>query len=1092
MGYLYNYYCNFRKLIELQLEEEIDFQTKNSLTETRQKSSRPLRKTKRKNKRSKKNQQEQPLNLKDRRNSDQDSSSNGPPKSKKKGRPITVSTLTRPARRYVDIPTEVSRGLVESTKRMLDYTLMEMILRSCKTILQKRLRKMADSQVIPDLASLERITYGFHLETSDRNSPFWKSEVLYDTIRMKFGELSNITEGSNILNLLIGKENPKKLISLIPTYCHYNEGIFIFEIENKMVCKSSVPELEAQYVIERILEKPNVDLRHYWNKYREIGVPAEVLLALAVPCSQKYTDNQDFLDIITHRSLRKKRTREEREQIAFKGSHVVSSGWTVSVRNYEIKRNRETVLMNVPDEITCIKYRSTDTRENTTDIDWFFSISNLNSLDLTDSVLLTDEGLIMIAERGAHSIKSLNISGCLGITDTGISKVLSTMEELCSLDISYCMGVDKLCRSNPESELTVSKNLITLDISSCNLSYKAILVVSSLKNLQTLKMSHTQLLTDDIARDLFPNFQNLERLDVSYCFEITRASFLIMMPKIAHVNLDGTNIKSDSLHTYPPLMSMSVNYCKGITDTHFLTMSNDTIERLSLKGSGVRFTEEILVEKEKGVNHFIYPEYHTSQLEVLKVLDLTQVKCNSLHFLENLYLEELYLSDLERSTLPGKPPHLRFIAHMNLEILEMINCYFSEQDMKYIGDMKNLRRLNLSSATLNKVSSLKYLSNLVNLEEVYFEEVDVSNMDFAQNWTSVKTLGLKNSAITDNSIRNIEHLNELDGIFIFSIFPGKSLEKFAYLEHITFHSSKVTDDAILSITDKCKYITSVALYNCDALTNDSLQYISFLKKLVNLQVSRCRVDDSGFEKLVHNTNLTSINVGGLRKLVNFPFGHFTKLKSLRIDSCQNVSYDTIFGLSSLVELNTLNLNLTRFVEDKAFEGLVNCRYLTDLNLSNCHKLGSVDVCKGISFLVYLKRLLLSVTKITDEGFLHLATLQNLTELNVHLCFKLTEQGLTEISKLTNLLRLDCGEIENMTGYAIQSYTSLKNLEFISLQGCKYVGDAVKHLGSHRRLSKIDISGCGFSKTDPVVTKLQKSNPSLEIILGVPVEDLIYI
>ena len=106
-----------------------------------------------------------------------------------------------------------------------------MILRSCKTILQKNLMAQSENQVIPSSDKYEEITYKFHQKVSDENNRFWKGRRLRNVMREKFGIFA-LTDAEavtpkNILELLHFPElNKCRLFKSIPKYCHYQGFLY--------------------------------------------------------------------------------------------------------------------------------------------------------------------------------------------------------------------------------------------------------------------------------------------------------------------------------------------------------------------------------------------------------------------------------------------------------------------------------------------------------------------------------------------------------------------------------------------------------------------------------------------------------------------------------------------------------------------------------------------------------------------------------------------------------------------------------------------------------------------------------------------------
>ena len=186
----------------------------------------------------------------------------------------------------------------------------------------------------------------------------------------------------------------------------------------------------------------------------------------------------------------------------------------------------------------------------------------------------------------------------------------------------------------------------------------------------------------------------------------------------------------------------------------------------------------------------------------------------------------------------------------NLEIVEFDNMEV---------DCSTLSNLKTKSLSFNKVS-ISNASNLSSVEKI--EDMSVSyshfgNIDFIENWNSIKSITLQNADIID-----------------FSILSNKEIEQLS----ITF--CQVEDWSFLSSLSKLEYL------NLSYTNFSDISLITNLKKLLTLDLSYSLVT----------------SVEGISNL--------NKLQNLSLDSCQNINnYDEVADLKKLKSFNCTNLEM---------------------------------------------------------------------------------------------------------------------------------------------------------------------------------------
>ncbi|XP_059627160.1 disease resistance protein RPV1-like [Cornus florida] len=251
-----------------------------------------------------------------------------------------------------------------------------------------------------------------------------------------------------------------------------------------------------------------------------------------------------------------------------------------------------------------------------------------------------------------------------------------------------------------------------------------------------------------------------------------------------------------------------------------------------------------------------------------------------------------------------------------------------------------------------------------------------------------------------------------------------------------------------------------------------------LPNLVNLQQLQC----SDYQKLVEIPRdigklskletlvLRSINIRSLPGEI----AALRQLKLLDVYLCENLQ--SILGFpSSLVELslsgcnsleilpdlsnvkNLLELSLEGCEKLTEVQGLGKLELLTSLDISECDKLASLDVLEQLTSLTSLEMRCCKYLEKTPD----LSKLKRLKRLDAYDCPKLIEiQGLDKLESLEDLTMSDCISIARLP-----NLSNLKKLARLELDNCKKLRK-IKGLEALESLKVLDVSGCISLKSIP--------------------------
>ena len=169
------------------------------------------------------------------------------------------------------------------------------------------------------------------------------------------------------------------------------------------------------------------------------------------------------------------------------------------------------------------------------------------TLILQDCQKLTDMSLRHISE-GLPTLKSLNLSFCASITDSGM-KCLARMASLRELNLRFCDNISDIGVSYLSQG---SVGLQSLDLSFCDRVTDSAMahIASGLFNLKSLSLAACRLQDDGVAK-ISKTLLDLERLSLGQCSRITDRSLVLVgdsMRKLDSLDVYGcTRITSGGL-----------------------------------------------------------------------------------------------------------------------------------------------------------------------------------------------------------------------------------------------------------------------------------------------------------------------------------------------------------------------------------------------------------------------------------------------------------------------------------------------------------------------------------------------------------------
>jgi hypothetical protein len=216
-------------------------------------------------------------------------------------------------------------------------------------------------------------------------------------------------------------------------------------------------------------------------------------------------------------------------------------------------------------------------------------IPSLISLDLSGCVGITDEGVTAFA-HGCPNLSSVNLTGCYDIVSTGISD-LALCSKLESANFNDCNVTD----SNILALANGCPKLKSIDLTYCDIRNAGISALArGCPNLSSINLAGCWRICDEDLVVIAHGLRNILCILLEGC-DVTDEGVKALAkgcPLLTTINLDSTDVRDSGIaalaHGCPDLKSVSVHYCE-ITDVgvSHLARHCDKLESLTLTICGV-------------------------------------------------------------------------------------------------------------------------------------------------------------------------------------------------------------------------------------------------------------------------------------------------------------------------------------------------------------------------------------------------------------------------------------------------------------------------------------------------------------------------
>jgi len=429
------------------------------------------------------------------------------------------------------------------------------------------------------------------------------------------------------------------------------------------------------------------------------------------------------------------------------------------------------------------------------------AMNKLESLRLHHCDKLSDQGLEVLKEL--TRLQHLDLSGCKGVTDKGLLNAVGC-ESLRIISLVGAQGVQFKSKA-----FRKMRAIEELDLSSCNVGDEGLLIIGALQNLKKLKMAHCGKISDSGLRHIM-GLDSMEVLILHNCNKISlRDVRLLDLKKLKNLDISECNHIDDtgakSLKAMPSLVSLSV----GGEDSKMTPQCLESIAQLpNLK--------ELMI---------CIPDRYDEDDKRIKVNDAGFKYLKKCRLLSNLYID-CSISDNA----------IRSISCLNnLRYLHISGAKeFDDVALAAIGKLNNLSHLCLrdidgvASETFGAIGGLRMLQYLEVSNSSQLTDTDLQKLIFLQKLKHLNLGGAR--SITDKGLKHI----------------GK-LETLAWLD-LRFCNKELSVQGLISI-QSLSNLHHLNLDYCEGISGDVSDVFIQFKKLRSLFVKKTGLSNKAIEKI---------------------------------------------------------------------------------------------------------------------------------------------------------------------------------------------------------------------------------------------------
>jgi Leucine-rich repeat (LRR) protein len=434
-------------------------------------------------------------------------------------------------------------------------------------------------------------------------------------------------------------------------------------------------------------------------------------------------------------------------------------------------------------------------------------------------------------------------------------------------------------------------------------------------------------------------------------------------------------------------------------------------------------------------------------------------------------LRELRVQDIAPESIP------RLSVLPKLQVLEFIHEHgITNQDVEALSTLTTLRTLQFGMCA--NIADLEPLSRLTSLSKLSLYMASVVDL------TPLAALPLTDLALDDiDTLRDLSPLANMTTLRDLSLFKcmqigdkaAADISSLHGLETLNLgHCESLTSAGIVSLAGLTS-LKSLDLSNT-GLSDTSLRVLCMSLQLEELLVACCVITSEGLCFLQNQRRLRVLDLGCCDDITELgPLVQLTQLRDLNLSDCEGLWDHSLSPLSQLVDLQKLGLRSEQLTQACLchLRSLVSLQKLdVDFDLSDTGlrsiaslaALQKLTVCKEVtsfglrsmSRLLGLQSLDLSnCLRLTDEGLSHLTRLKALHTLNLR-AVPIADAGMAYVSRICSLTSLDLTDCHQITAQGLWTLEALEQLQELRMAGCVNVSLVNRGLPRFAKVHTMDL------------------------------------
>ena len=314
-----------------------------------------------------------------------------------------------------------------------------------------------------------------------------------------------------------------------------------------------------------------------------------------------------------------------------------------------------------------------------------------------------------------------------------------------------------------------------------------------------------------------------------------------------------------------------------------------------------------------------------------------------------------------------------------------------------------------------------------NLESLTLDMPDVEALKCLTLFPKIKNLFIKDSLLACEEEEWVESICSLSQLTHLAIqhchdIDSTFIEKLCILHNIISldftHAERICDENI-HFFSKFKHLRFLNINGAGYLEDSEMTFLTNLSNLEGLELAYTNFSNDGYQKLSVLHNLKYLNLSGTKisdESLKVLSSSLPNLELLNLNNCENITSKGLTYLEKFTKLRLIYVsNYPKLTWSANMESL-DSAYLRFTDKEYL----------PISFLINLKYLDLSGTKVTDENLkMFSSALYNLEIINLNNCQNISEQGLHYLNKLPKLGLIYMNNCPQVSKNLIQQISSLK-------------------------------------------------------------------